>query len=49
IVQVSLGDTPHGTIEYKTIFAVGMMLFVITMGLNLVSRWLRERFREQYE
>ena len=48
IVQVSLGDTPHGTIEYKTIFAVGMMLFVITLGLNLVSRWLRERFREQY-
>ncbi|MEK6683459.1 MAG: phosphate ABC transporter permease subunit PstC [Nitrospirota bacterium] len=48
IVQVSLGDTPHGTIEYKTIFAVGTMLFVITLGLNLVSRWLRERFREQY-
>lgn len=48
IVQVSLGDTPHGTIEYKTIFAVGMMLFVVTLALNLVSRWLRERYREQY-
>jgi len=49
IVQISLGDTPHGTLEYKTIFAVGMMLFVITMGLNLINRWLREWFREKYE
>jgi len=49
IVQVSLGDTPTGTIEYKTIFAVGMTLFVGTLVLNLLSRWLRERFREQYE
>ncbi len=49
IVQVSMGDTPTGTIEYRTIFAVGMMLFISTLGLNLVSRWLRERFREQYE
>lgn len=49
IVQVSLGDTPTGTIEYKTIFAVGMMLFVSTLILNLFSQWLRERFRERYE
>lgn len=49
IVQVSLGDTPTGTIEFKTIFAVGMMLFVSTLILNLLSQWLRERFREQYE
>ena len=48
IVQVSLGDTPYGTIEYRTIFAVGMMLFLSTLTLNLVSHWLRERFREQY-
>lgn len=48
IVQVSLGDTPTGTIEYKTIFAVGMMLFVSTLILNLFSLWLRERFREKY-
>lgn len=48
IVQVSLGDTPTGTLEYKTIFAVGMMLFVSTLLLNLVSQWLRERFREKY-
>jgi phosphate transport system permease protein len=44
-VQVSLGDTPTGTIEYRTIFAVGMMLFLSTLMLNLVSQWLRERFR----
>ena len=46
IVQVSLGDTPQGTLEYRTIFAVGMLLFIGTFGLNLVSAWLRERFRE---
>ncbi|OGP64376.1 MAG: phosphate ABC transporter permease subunit PstC [Deltaproteobacteria bacterium RBG_16_42_7] len=49
IVQVSLGDTPTGTIEYKTIFAAGMSLFVVTFVLNIVSYWLRKRFREVYE
>jgi len=48
IVQVSLGDTPTGTIEYRTIFAVGMSLFVVTFGLNMVSYWFRKRFREEY-
>ncbi len=48
IVQVSLGDTPQGTLEYRTIFAVGMLLFMMTFGLNLISTWLRERFREEY-
>jgi phosphate transport system permease protein len=48
IVQVSLGDTPQGTIEYRTIFAVGMLLFLMTFALNLISTWLRERFREEY-
>lgn len=49
IVQVSLGDTPAGTLEYKTIFVVGMMLFVATLGLNLASFRLRARFREEYQ
>jgi len=44
IVQVSLGDTPHGTLEYHTIFAVGAALFVITLILNSISIWIRERF-----
>jgi len=48
IVQVSLGDTPQGTLEYRTIFAVGMLLFLGTFALNLVSAWLRERYREEY-
>src|SRR3990172_6994903 len=49
IVQVSLGDTPTGTIEYKTIFSVGMSLFVVTFVLNMISYWLRQKFREVYE
>jgi len=48
IVQVSLGDTPAGTLEYRTIFAVGMLLFLMTFALNIVSNWLRDRFREEY-
>jgi phosphate transport system permease protein len=48
IVQVSLGDTPQGTLEYRTIFAVGSLLFLGTFGLNLVSAWLRDRYREEY-
>ena len=48
IVQVSQGDTPAGTLEYKTIFAVGMLLFLGTFSMNLISAWLRERFRQEY-
>ncbi|HUE86572.1 MAG TPA: phosphate ABC transporter permease subunit PstC [Vicinamibacterales bacterium] len=48
IVQVSLGDTPQGTLAYRTIFAVGMLLFLMTLTLNLASTWLRDRFREEY-
>lgn len=48
IVQVSLGDVPHGTVEYKTIFAAGMVLFLMTLSLNIVGFWLRKRIREAY-
>ena len=48
IVQVSKGDTPTGTLEYRTIFAVGMVLFLMTFLLNLLSDRLRRRFREEY-
>lgn len=44
IVQVSLGDTPTGTLEYRTIFAVGMMLFISTLVLNIISLRLKKRF-----
>ncbi len=49
IVQVSLGDTPVGTIEYRTLFAVGMTLFVMTLAMNILSQWVLSRFREVYE
>jgi phosphate transport system permease protein len=49
IVQVSLGDTAVGTLPYKTIFAVGMTLFVMTLVLNIFSFWFVRRFRERYE
>jgi phosphate transport system permease protein len=49
IVQVSLGDTPAGTIEYQTIFACGLTLFVITLVMNLVAQRVLARFREAYE
>ena len=49
IVQVSLGDTPTGTLEYKTIFAVALLLFAITLGMNLLSQYVVRRFREEYE
>ena len=48
IVQVSLGDSPSGSLQFRTIFAVGMLLFVMTFALNLISNWLRRRFREVY-
>ncbi len=49
IVQVSLGDTPYGSLEYKTIFAVGMTLFLLTLALNIVSQMVLAKFREEYE
>ena len=49
IVSVSLGDTPTGTLEFKTIFAVALSLFVMTLAMNLVSQYIVRRFREVYE
>ncbi|MFN1834237.1 phosphate ABC transporter permease subunit PstC [Balneola sp. MJW-20] len=49
IVQVSMGDVPHGTLEYKTIFAAGITLFVFTFILNTVSYWIRNTYRQKYE
>lgn len=48
IVQVSLGDTPHGTLEYHTLFAVAMLLFLLTMALNVISLTIRERSKRMY-
>lgn len=49
IAQVSLGETPVGTLEYRTIFAVGLALFAITLLMNIVSNFVLRRFREVYE
>ena len=48
IVQLSLGEAPHGSIEYNTIFAVGLLLFCITLGMNVIGHWIVRRWREQY-
>jgi len=48
IVGISLGDVPHGTIEYKTIFAAGITLFFMTLFLNILGFWFRRRIREVY-
>ena len=49
IVQISLGDVPAGTIEYKTLFAVGTLLFVITLVMNFGAHRILKRFHEVYE
>lgn len=49
IVQVSLGDTPQGGIEYQTIFAVGIVLFGVTLLMNFFANWVMNRYREVYE
>jgi phosphate transport system permease protein len=48
IVQVALGDLPHASIGYQSIFAAGLVLFLITLAFNVLSFWLRRRFREVY-
>jgi len=48
IVQISLGDTPHGTLAYRTIFAVATTLFLMTMVLNNISLRIRQRFQQAY-
>ncbi|MDA0673403.1 MAG: phosphate ABC transporter permease subunit PstC [Cyanobacteria bacterium] len=49
IVQVTKGDAPYGSIEFKTLFAVGMTLFVLTLILNIFSFWFVRKFQEKYE
>lgn len=48
IVQISRGDTPAGTVEYQTIFAVGVTLFAFTMAMNILAIRLVKRFRQVY-
>lgn len=48
IVQVALGDLPHGSIGYQSIFAAGLTLMILTLGFNVVGYWLKRKFREVY-
>jgi len=49
IVQVSLGDVEHGSLEYQTIFAAGITLFLFTFILNNISFWMKKKYQERYE
>ena len=49
IVQVSLGDAPAGSLAFKTIYAVGLTLFLLTLALNIFSFWFVRRFQQKYE
>lgn len=48
IVQVSLGDLPHGSIGYQTIFAAGLTLLLLTLVFNIIGHILSKRYREVY-
>lgn len=48
IVQVALGDLPHGSIGYQTIFAAGLTLMLLTLAFNLVGYYMRKKYREVY-
>jgi phosphate transport system permease protein len=48
IVQVALGDLPHGSVGYQTIFAAGMTLMLLTLTFNILGFWLRKKFKESY-
>ena len=48
IAQVALGDLPHGSIGYQSIFAAGLTLVLMTLGFNIFGHWMRKRYRETY-
>lgn len=49
IVNISLGDTPVGSIEYKSLYAVAFTLFALTLLMNIISQWVMRRYREEYQ
>ena len=48
IVQVAMGDLPHGSIGYQSIFAAGLVLMIMTLSFNIVGHWVRKKYRENY-
>lgn len=49
IARISGGDLSYNTIDYTSLFAIALMLFLVTLVLNLISQWVVKKFREQYE
>jgi phosphate transport system permease protein len=49
IVRISGGDLSYGTIDYNSLFAIALMLFIMTLFLNMISQQIIKRFREVYE
>ncbi len=49
IVQVSMGDVPRNSLEYRTIFAAGLALFILTFLLNNISFWIKRKYHQKYE
>lgn len=49
IARISGGDLSYNSIDYTSLFAIALMLFLVTLVLNLISQWVVQRFREQYE
>jgi phosphate transport system permease protein len=48
IAQIAIGETAQGSLQFKSLFAVGASLFVMTLVLNLISNWVVRRFRTVY-
>ena len=48
IVQVAMGDLPHGSIGYQSIFAAGLVLFIMTLGFNIIGHVVRKKYTEKY-
>jgi phosphate transport system permease protein len=49
IARISSGDLSYGSIDYNSLFSIGLTLFIATLGLNLLSRWITNKFREAYQ
>jgi len=49
IVQISLGDTPADSLQFKALFAVGATLFAMTFALNMISTWIVSKYRNEYD
>ncbi|MFQ3658942.1 MAG: phosphate ABC transporter permease subunit PstC [Anaerolineae bacterium] len=49
IARISTGDLSYGSMDYNSLFALGLVLFVVTLVLNLISNYITARFREVYQ